>query len=206
MPDDVGVTGGAESSRGFPPSEPPMDELALHEPPGWPKVVGVISIVWGSFWTLCGGCGLAWLAMMPQFMKGAEQQMGGPMPDVMRPGPLQMAASAIGMLGPILLIVAGIMTASRKPAGRSLHVVYAVFSIVMVIISTVLGIRQQIAIKAWATANSADKWAQQADSPIGMVIMVLMLGVAAAWPVFCLCWFGLAKKRPEQGYSELQVV
>ncbi len=192
------------AGREAPPTEY-ADELGLIEPPGWPKVVGIVSIVWASLGLLCSVCGVASLAMMPQMLKGAEQQLG-PMPDVMKPDPAQMIMAVVGMIGPVLLLIAGILTLSRKPAGRTLHLVYAGVSLVLGMIGGGLAVRHQLAVEAWAAANSADPWAKQASSPFAWIGIVFGVGISLLWPVFCLCWFGLAKKRPEEGYSDMQVV
>jgi len=205
MPDDQGTMEGTGGSRGTPPSEPPLDELSLHEPPGWPKVVGIISIVWAGLGFLCGVCGIGSMAFMPQMLKGAEQQLG-PMPDVMKPDTAQMVVMVVGMVAPVILLIAGIATVSRKPAGRMLHLVYAAVAIVLGVVGVGLAVRHQLAVEAWAKANSADKWAPQMTSPFAWVGIAFSVVITLAWPLFCACWFGLAKKRPEEGYSDLQVV
>lgn len=43
------------------PSAPPVNPGQIDfdpEPPSWPKVIGIISIVWGSLGVICNACGL----------------------------------------------------------------------------------------------------------------------------------------------------
>lgn len=164
------------------------------EPARWPKVVGTISICWGGFWLLCGGCGLAYMAMMPRFLSGVEQQMGEPMPDVMKPGMAQLVLGAVGMISPILLLIAGILTVRRKPAGRTMHLLYACVGIVLTTVSTVIGVQQQLKIMEWVKHNGSSKWAQGGSSAVGLVVMVAILALSVAWPFFCMIWFGAVKR------------
>lgn len=191
-----------EQSAGLPGAEI-ID--APSEPPAWPKVIGWISIVWAGLWLLCGLCGVVSLAFMPQMLKSAEAQLG-PMPDVMKPELAQMVLSGISLIGPIILLAAGISTISRKAIGRSLHLAYAAFSILLAIPSGYVAVTHQLKLEAWAAANQADKWAKQAGSPLAWVFIVLGFGIGVIWPLFCAIWFGAAKKKPDDGYSPLDVV
>ncbi len=174
-----------------PPTEP-FDDLPP-EPAGWPKVVGVISIVWASIGMLCGMCGVAGLAMMPQFMSQMEQQLG-PMPDIMKPTPLMLGVAALGFIPPVILLIAGIMTVMRRPAGRSLHLLYAVIGLVLGVIGIGIQLKHQLDLMEWARQNQDSKWAQQAGSPFGFVGLGFGAILSFAWPVFCLIWFGIVKK------------
>jgi len=177
-----------------PPMEP-GDLGTLAEPPKWPKVVGIISIVWAGLGLTCTGCGLASMVFMPQLMKVSEQAMGGPMPAIMQPGPLQIVLTAASLIPVILLLLAGIATVGRKPTGRPLHLAYAVVSIVMSVASTVVAAQHQLAVIEWAQQNPDSKWAGQAQSPMAWIGLAFGILIGLAWPVFCLIWFGLVKRR-----------
>lgn len=166
----------------------------LVEPPRWPKVVGTISIVWAALGLTCAGCGLASIALMDQFIKPAEERFG-PMPDVMKPGPAQIVLSVISFLPVIVLLVAGIMVVARKPLGGTLHLVYAVLSLIITGVAAVFGLQQQMAIAEWVRQNPDSQWAQQSNPTMGFVMMGLMVALGLAWPVFCLIWFGVVKRR-----------
>lgn len=178
---------------------PPRDyqpDLLPDEPPKWPGAVGVISIVWAALGIVCGGCGVLSPVIMKTFLAQAEQQFG-PMPDVMKPGALQVVLAGVSLAWAFLLLAAGIMLALRKPAARPLHLLYAVGSVILTVISTILGVMAQLALREWVQNNPDNQWAQQAaqQPPIAAYATIafsVVLGLA--WPVFCLIWFGAVKR------------
>lgn len=175
---------------------PPTEAGALPgEPQKWPGVVGVTSIVLASLGLLCGLCGSVWTFMAPSFLQRAEAQMGAPAPDVMYPGVAQIVLMVIGTLWAVVLLVAGIMLVRRKDTARKLHLVYAGVAVLLGLISMGLSTQQQLAVLAWAKANPDSPWAKNA-SPLGLVIgLVLGLIIGLGWPIFCLIWFGIIKRR-----------
>jgi hypothetical protein len=174
-----------------PPVEP--FDMLPPEPAQWPKVVGTISIVWSSIGLLCGVCGIGFLAFMPQMMKSAEQQLG-PMPDIMKPNPIQLATSALGFIPAVLLLISGIVTVLRRPVGRPLHLVYAILGLLIGVVGIGYGIKHQLDVMAWAQANQDNKWAQNAKSPFAFIGIAFGAVLSFAWPIFCLIWFGLVKR------------
>lgn len=186
-----------------PPLEPtppmnPIDDLVWDEPPGWPKVVGGISIGWAALGLTCAGCGVAGMAFMTS---GSLPGMEGPLPPPMVPTPLTWIFMLLSFAPPILLLAAGIVTMSRKPVGRPLHLVYAVIAIVMTAVGVWFQLQQQAAMEAWIQQNPDSPWAQQQNAPGAQMgqIAGLIVGIIAgfAWPIFCLVWFGLIKTKPE---------
>ena len=174
-----------------PPTE--ADEFPA-EQPQWPKVVGIISIVWGSVSLLCGGCGLA----SPWMMNLMPPEQRAQLPDHMISG-AQMVAMVVGMGFSVLLIVAGIMTIARKQMGRYLHLVQALCSFVIFAVSIYLNIQQQEYLKQWAAQNPDTNFAKQlhAGGNMGNIIgYVFGALVGLAYPVFCLIWFGIVKRKP----------
>ena len=117
-------------------------------PPAWPKVIGIISIVWGSIGLVCGGCGIA----SPFFM-GVMLQGQGELPPSLSPTLTQMALMAFGLLLAILLIVAGVTTMNRKPAGFIMHIGYAVVSIPVTLLGLYFSWKQQAELAQWAVEN-----------------------------------------------------
>ena len=89
--------------------------------PGWIKPVGVISIVWAAIGILLGVLGAAWLFLGPQFMKAAEGNMQGGVPDVMLSIQLPLAiSSAVGLLWAVLLFVCGVLLLSKPFKAKKL--------------------------------------------------------------------------------------
>lgn len=169
---------------------------AFQDPPKWPTVVGTISIVWGGLSLTCAGCGVASMLFSPQMMKMAEAELG-PAPAVMLPTMPQLILSGLGVPWAILLIVAGIFTVTRSPAGRASHLVWAVGSLLIGLLYAVLAVQQQLAIADWAAQNPDNQWAQHNNPLVAYVSLAVGLVLSFAWPVFCLIWFGLVKHRPE---------
>ncbi len=168
------------------------------EPPAWPKVVGIISIVLSSLGLVCGVCGIGFLAFMRPLLKMAEAQMG-PAPEVLIPGPLLVALAAVGVVWSAVLLVAGIATLRRRPNGRMLHVVYSGVAIVLTVISSFVNWQHQSAILKWVSENPTDQWAKQ-QSPMGAYAgMAFGVCIGLGYPIFLLVWFGAMGKRPEAG-------
>ena len=163
------------------------------EPARWPKVVGTISICWGGFNLLCGACGMSMIFLMGTMTAQAEKTMG-PMPDVMKPNMAQIIVGFISFIAPVILLIAGIATVKRRPAGRSLHLTYAVISIVLSGVATVIGFMHQMDVLEWAKHNQSDKWAKAAGSPFAYIGIAVGLFLGMAWPFFCMIWFGAIKR------------
>lgn len=185
------------------PVTPQDPDLSVFDaPPAWPKVIGWISVAWGSVWLACSACGMVVALLFgggdSPFIKQAEEKMG-PMPEVMKPhfDVLQIAMMAVGIVGLIVLICAGVATIRRSYAGRTLHLVYAGVSIVSSIVGAIIGFQQQLRIKTWVEANSANPWAQQGSSAYGMIGLVVGVTIGLCWPLFCILWFGLIKRTAE---------
>lgn len=178
---------------------PPTDHDAAMfddavEPPRWPKVVGIISIVWASLGLACGVCGMAGPFISTYFV---PPEMKGQMPP-MAPPPLMLAAQVAGMANAVLLLVAGIMLVSRKPVSKPMHLVYGLLSFPLFVVTMMLSMQQQAALAQWAQQNPDTPYGKAMQGPgaalgqtIGWVIGCLMM----LYPVFCVIWFGFVKRR-----------
>lgn len=180
----------------------PSLDAPLTNIPKWPKVVGIVSICWGGFFLLCGGCGLAWYAAMPAVMKMAEEQMKEPTPQVFFPGAAEYSNAFLGTVLSGLLLIAGVMTAKRREAGRTLHIAYGGLGLPLTIISAVMGILKQLELAQWLKENASSPWAQQAKPEVGIFMIVFFSLLGIAYPTFCLVWFALKGKRPEVGAED----
>ncbi|MEZ6210492.1 MAG: hypothetical protein R3B46_04495 [Phycisphaerales bacterium] len=187
-----------------PPTDP-MDFELEPELPKWPKVVGITSIVLAGIGLGCGGCGIAMLLGGTEFfLKMAEQQMG-PAPSVMLPTLQQKVQGSIGFLWAVLLLIAGIQTLRRQYSGRLLHLAYGIGTIPLFIWGMKIQFDAMAAINQWAQANPDNLWAQQ-QNPIGQWIgLGIAVLLSLPWPLFCLGWFGLVKKKPEDFTGGLMV-
>lgn len=167
------------------------------EPPVWPKVIGIISIVLASLSLVCGGCGIFQnIAAVAQGGSAIQAPSGG----TMQLPPPPMAAIVLMVVGwfwAILLVVAGVQTLRRIAGGRTLHLVYAAVSVLMCIANTLVTWSY---VQSTVQALSADPQMAQMQGFItgvmwGSVCFGLVLGLG--YPIFLLIWFGLIKKRPE---------
>ncbi len=130
---------------------------AAIQPAGWPKPVGVLSLVFGILAVTCGVLGTAvWIgsdALMGSLMGGALPA-GTPAPPFAPPlSPILIGAAAFGLLVNTVLIFAGIALLKRSQSGRSLHLVYALLAIVSAFLGSFAGYSgqqdQQQQMESW---------------------------------------------------------
>lgn len=185
-------------AHGQSPHEQPVqtpDFLDLPpDPPAWPKVIGIISIVFGSLGIGCMGCSGVGLVIQPMFMGSAEAQFG-PMPDVMKPPLSQIIMMPVGALLAAMLIIAGVLLLKRVAISRLLHLVYAALNIVMSILGTITGIAQTTRMADWKSANPDSKWAEMIKPEMAMPMLIAGLVIGLSYPLFLLVWFGAVKRK-----------
>lgn len=185
------------------PPAPNQFQVELEpEPPQWPKVIGIISIIWGSFAVLCNVCGLL-QGMFGNMMQGQGGGQPG-MPQFQAPPPTlaMLVTQVLSTLIGVVLLIAGVMTLKRRPVGRPLHLGYAACSIVVGLVGTVVSWDYtQTMLQAMEQQMAADpKTAAQASQIMGMARMFSIFGIvigviiSMAYPIFCLIWFGAVKK------------
>lgn len=203
----------------LPPSEytPPTTNFGMHveeEPPAWPKVIGIFSIVWGALGVPCSICMIAatvagsalaeWGAQMQaQAAKNNPNLPAAPttpFPDALKPHVLSMGASVIAIVGVIVLIVAGIALMQRKANGRKLHLAYVAISLLGSLLGLIGAVITAQSSSEWLANNAADPWADfmKQQSMGGSQLMQAVVGtvIAAIYPLFCLVWFLFIKKNP----------
>jgi uncharacterized membrane protein len=170
--------------------------------PKWPVVIGIISIIWGGLWLLCGGLGLAFLPFSASLVEPALE--GDPLPYGMVPTATDYIIGTIGIIGSLLLLFAGIMAVSRRPLTRPLHLVYGIIAIPLSLWSYMNQMSKAALNAEWAkefpdnpmaAGMSADSGQVAVGQIVGLV-MTILLGVCI--PLFYLIWFGLIKTKPEQ--------
>jgi hypothetical protein len=181
------------------------------EPPAWPKVVGIISIVLASLGIPCSACiSVGALGGSAMYEWGRQQQIKaghpdpGSMPAPFQPTVVDIGSAALWLLGVVVLLVAGIMTVRRKSSGRPAHVVYGVISILGTLVYLSSSMMKAQAIANWIAQNPGHPFLKQpgigmSSSPIGAV---LMSALCLIYPIFILIWFGPMGKRPEAGAGD----
>jgi hypothetical protein len=178
------------------------------EAPGWPKVLGIFSIVWAGLGIPCSLC-ISIMSMVGGafYEWGRQKQIEGKMPDpgpmpaVYQPTILEALCAMVWFVGVVVLLVAGIQTVRRRAAGRTTHLAYAAISIIGSLAYAVVAVMKAFAIKEWISHNAGDPYLKQpgasfAANPITAIISTLVLLV---FPVFVVIWFGALGKRPEIG-------
>ncbi len=184
-----------------PPTQFDADEFDLHTPPKWPKVVGIISIVWALLGLTCGGLGMASPILMGGLL--SSQLDGAPLPPTMVLTPMDYVLGVFGLALAVLLFIGGIQTIIRRPIGRAMHLVYGLGAIPSIIYSTVSSFSKQEATKQWAQDYPDNPMAESInaggpDQTIGMIIGLVIILFFMTYPLFCVIWFGLIKTKHEQ--------
>ena len=162
----------------------------------WPKTVGIVSIVWGSFMMMCNGCGLAGPAMQAwgQRQAVANGQKAMDMPAVMNPNTVETVAYVLSIALGAFLMASGIMLVARKPVARAMHLAFGGVWFVVMVVGLVNGIMKMSAIAAFFKDNPDHEMAKWMSPATMLLTTVAMVGIGAIWPVFCLVWFGLVKR------------
>ena len=172
---------------------PPVDALLDYDPedrPSWPKVVGIISIVWGGLGMTCA----CWDVVSPfTSEQAAKQATTG-----------TIALSAVGMAWGVLLIASGILCLQRAYAARWAHLVYAIGSLLLSVAGIIIFQNGKEAMLDAIVQGIRDgQQGQGGPSPESMrstisismtVMLVVMTVIQSIWPIFCLFWFGLIKR------------
>jgi len=178
------------------------------EPAAWPKVVGIISIVWASLGLICNGCTAVSALVQPMIInmvppeqqQQMQQQMAGQ--NVV----FNIVIGVIGIILSVLLLYAGIQTLRYRWAGRMLHLAWAVLAVIIGIVGSIIGfgmMKDQVAAQMQQIQNDPNMAAQAQQMQGGIeafayVIFGCTVLFSLAYPVFILIWFGLIKTRPEQ--------
>jgi len=172
----------------------PLDPQIELAPTSWPKVIGILSIVWGGLGLTCLACGIGGILLGPAMMP--QEMRDGPLPPSMRIAPWQAGMFALGFVLSVLLIVAGVQTLRRNMAGRTLHLIWAVCSILLTIVNVYFGWRQVIEVEQWMRDNPTSPFAKgpQMGRGASMALVVGLNCIGIIWPTFLLIWFGLVKR------------
>lgn len=172
----------------------PIDPQIELAPASWPKVVGIISIVWACFGLTCLACGVGMQLTFGPSMLPPELRDNPP--PSMKFGLLQVIQAVISIVTSVLLLMAGIQTARRNFSGRALHLIWAAVSILAIIYGAYIAWVVQQETLVWARNNPENPIAKQtlAAPAVGLAITVLIFAVFTIYPLFILFWFGLLKR------------
>jgi len=179
------------------------ETVEIQTRPRWPKVIGIISIVWGSLGLVCGGLGLVMLPFSEK-LSGMALKNGEPTPYGNIPTITDYSLAGIGFGLALLLLFAGIACVSYRPTTRVMHLLYGIISIPVVVWSFLNQQHKMELNTQWAKDFPDNPIAQGLNSgsggaaigPIIGLIFLIVLGFGV--PLFYLIWFGLVKTKPEQ--------
>ena len=107
-----------------------MEERLPAEPARWPKVIGVMSLVYAILGVLCTG---SWVSMA--FLSGYFMKLGGM--DVEVPASIKAQAVFGGVIGlalGIMLLAGAVGTLRRRPSGVAWLKRWAILRLVMLIV------------------------------------------------------------------------
>ncbi|MGB2819381.1 MAG: hypothetical protein WBF17_00265 [Phycisphaerae bacterium] len=160
-----------------PPSpQPPYPQAQAYYPPPkrsvWPTVIGIISIILAALGLICTPL----MTIMNTF-NPASQQVYEYLPDWYRTW--EVVSAFGGIIWGVLLLIAGIGLLKRRPVARTLHLVYAVSSMVVAVINGFV-----------LVSVLSDTGGMPAPVRVGMIGGAVG-GTCGAliYPVFLLIWF-----------------
>lgn len=195
-----------EEFEASPADAPPTragDFVPLRPPEGWPTVIGVLSIIFGSLGSLQGFCGLLSLILMavvvpllPQEMKdqmGQQMQSSAPYPVP------QALVTLLELVGSVMLLVGGIFLVKRRAKAAGVLTAYAVVDLVANTCGSVLAyfaLRAQMAhLQNDPQMQQVPSWMLNIMKNMGPVVIPIGWVLVSIWPVFLLLWFRRAKIR-----------
>ncbi|MEM8835141.1 MAG: DUF4064 domain-containing protein [Planctomycetota bacterium] len=183
------------------------DLLDMQDMPAWPKVIGTLSIIFGSVSVLCGVVGIGALVAFNPMTMNAQMWEGAtsPPPD-QTADPLFWVGAGASVVANIILIVAGVMCAARNHVSRMAHLTYAAIFVVAVIVSTYAQVQYQAAFDKWLTENPDTQMAQFSNTQFNSIITIVFVSLYLIWPAFCVIWFGMVKRKPEDFTGGVEVV
>lgn len=192
-----------------PPTIPGPIEMG-EAPSQWPKVIGVLAIVFGvlgAIGGLCAGLGALSTDILKKIMSMAPQQ-----PGVDQTAQLDVAAQyqGLSLLNAfatvsiaVLLIFGGAQLLKRQSVSRTTLLVWAVVKIVAVVAGSVLAfvIQQKQMELAIQQMNAGSTTAPIPAAGIMKLIGAFGIGIAVLWgwalPVFLLIWLNRGKIKQE---------
>ena len=174
-----------------------LDLSEIEEPPAtkWPKVIGIISLIYaciGLVGVTCSGASIVVLPLLPEALRAGME-----MPPIVR---FTGAVQVILTLGLGILMLAGaIKLLRRRRSGVGLLKKWAVLRIVLLLLSVVVAIltgpaqvqmarqRLDFANRAYEESGRADRVTHKTDDQLWRQVMMqsaIMSGVVAVYPFF----------------------
>jgi hypothetical protein len=180
---------------------PPVEPGSVHQSPPdtrWPKVIGIICIIFGVLGALGGICGIFGSTISPLTQAGQPEEVRVALD---KWSGISVALAIVGMAVAILLLIGGIKLVNRQPKAVSLLRTWAVIKIIVGVISGIV----QVYIQRQTMAGIAGQTGPNAPGPefdgmmVGMMYVIGILSILwlLALPVFLLIWFNRPKIKSE---------
>ena len=190
-----------------PAAHPPMEPTAVvldDQETKWPKVIGVISLIYAILGLGCNALGGAWYAfapMMPEMWRG-----GADVPGILRLtlGAQVLAAVCLG----VLMLIGAVNLLRRRRAGPRLLKRWAILRMLLILIAVVLLVLtapaqvdllrsvQEYSNDMLRDAGRADMIQESTDDELWRRVMLQGGGgvlVTAIYPVFLGLWLSRTK-------------
>ena len=194
------------SEFGAAPPTQAGDFVPLAPPEGWPTVIGVLAIIFGSLSIIGGVCNLATLLVYGFFFGLLPAEMQEQLKDQVAtsaPYPVPQAGMALVEFAlAIVLLAGGVMLVRRNPKAGGVLTVFAGLDLISNTLGAVLG---YFVTGAGIAAMKENPQMQQAAGFLGLMqgfgVVMVAVGwlLSAIWPVFLLIWFRRAKIRASMG-------
>lgn len=187
-------------------SAPPTVAGELPSKPSvWPKVVGIIFIVFGALGIMQGCFGAISMLMFGAFSKMMPQDQANMMNSITSLQPWIIASAIAAFCIAVLLLVTGIGVVTRKPFGRKTAFGWAITKMVFVLLNAGLTYMtqqaQSQAMQEMMESHPNTAAAMPMFGPLmmwmGVFAIVFMIIWGWALPVFTLIWFSRSKIRGE---------
>jgi hypothetical protein len=185
---------------------PPLpSHLAAKPGSGWPKTLGIITIVFGSLGSLGGLAAFVTPIFLKQQMQPYVQMGADPAAVaayVEKMMPYQIIMAVLTLSAGLLLLFGGLNLIKKRPVAVKLLLVWAFCKIGIGIYSTIQGIpmaREQMEIMQSSSAFGSEGGAALGQitsvaTTIGMIVSLVWIAVL---PVFLMVWFSRAKTREQ---------
>ncbi len=186
---------------------PPVEPGEIpHPPSAWPKVIGVITIIFGSLAILQGCLGAVSTLFLGAFASVAPQEQEALFQAMEDLKPWMIIGAVLTLALGILLLVAGIGLVRRRAWSPTACMVWAGIKMMFVVGNTILAdMAQQAQFEAMQEMMQQDP-----NMPAGMPAMMgsfmqvfgvfaIVVGILWGWalPVFLLIWFSRSKIKAE---------
>ena len=182
---------------------PTFGEVAAEETK-WPKVIGVISLIYGFMGLLCNTFNGVWLGvadMIPEMFRGGVE-----LPLIVRIAGIVQAVLTLGV--GILMVMGSVNLLRRRRAGPGLLKKWVVLRMVLIVAAVVVmvltgpaQIQMQRSVQdytndKWRDAGMTDRIVEKTDDELWRTVIIqggIGFGLTAIYPVFLGFW--LSRKK-----------